>query len=170
MKATHRYYTSERGAKFRSGDKELILRKNDLFRLELYENRPSVIKDGVVYFVSPRLVTALRKRSEVADVAKIAKARIEFLNRYGLTIEKALVKNTQSLVAKLAGKNLRHAFRNNAIWLAFDTVVEHLPHAVTDEVYVGSNNLQVAAYAPDKATLESWIGRPLMNQTVRKLV
>lgn len=169
MKPTHRYYTAERGAKFRSGDLELILRKNDLFRLELFEGRPSVVKDGVVYFVNPKLVAALKKRSEVANVAQLTKARIEFMNRNGLSIEKAIVKNTQSLVKDLKGTNVRHAFKDNAVWLAFDTVFEELPHSVMVEVYFGTNSLHVAAYAPDLATIKNWPVLPRLSLIRKKL-
>lgn len=170
MKPTHRYYTADRGAKFRSGGMELILRKNDLFRLELFEGRPSVVKDGVVYFVNPKLVAALKKRSEVADVAKLAKEKIEFLNRNGRSIERVIIKNTQSLIKDLKGTNIRHAFKDNAVWLAFDTVFDELPHSVMIEVYFGANNLHVAAYAPDLATIKNWSVLPRLSLLCKKFI
>lgn len=168
-KPSHRYYTAERGAKFTSGDRVLVLRKNDLFRLSLLEGRPCVIKDGIVYSVNKRLVRELKRRSEDASVAQVADARIEFLNLYGIDIEKAIVKNTQSLVSKLDGTSTKHAFKNSTVWLAFDTSWDKLSHSVMVVVQVSSTSVQVAIHAPDKNTIGNWKALPLLELTLRKL-
>lgn len=146
MKSTNRYYTEDRAARFRSGQKELILRKNDLFRLELFEGRPSVIKDGVVYFVNERLVKELKKRSEIASVQKLFKSRDEFFNLHGIDIEKAAVKNLSAAASLFEGTEVRHNFINHAVYFAFNTYYDQLPESVTVVYELNSNSISLGVY------------------------
>lgn len=167
MKPSYRYYNADRGARFTSGDRKLTLRKNDLFRLELYEGHPCVIKDGVVYRVNDRLVSELKRRSETASVTKMAKARSEFLNLHGIDIERALVKNAAATVADLHGSSVVHAYANDQVYLTFDTS-DYSDTPISVEFSINKQSVKVAAYSKQREPLTSWQALPVLNKAFSK--
>ena len=169
MKPSYRYYTAERGAKFRSGEQELILRKGDLFRLEKYEGRLSVIKDGVVYGVDARLVGELKKRSEAASLAKTADARHEFLNRKGLDIDRVMVKNLMSVANTYKGVNVTHAFKNNTVFFAFNTSYDQRAEQVSVVFQVNTNAVAVMVLCHDNSSVDGWAAMPGLRKSLDKL-
>jgi hypothetical protein len=168
MKPSYRYYTADKGARFRSGQKELVLHKNDIFRLALYEGRPSVIKDGVVYGVNKRLVKELKDRSLAAAVGDSFKEQVEFLNVHGLDIEEALVKNTASIITALKGSEVRSFFKDETICIAFNTVYDRRPESIVVVYQMTKTSISVGAYCSSKEAVEGWSATPLLQRSFSK--
>lgn len=168
MKPSYRYYNADKGARFTSGEQELVLRKNDLFRLELYQGHPCVIKDGVVYEVNKKLVSELTRRSEKASVTQVHKARSEFLNLYGIDIEKALVKNTKKLIDDLSGTDVQHKFVDSQAWLTFVTGYDERPERIRVMFAFNGNSIGVSVYASSKEAFAGWKALPVLQVALRK--
>lgn len=168
MKPTTRFYTAERGVKFRSGAKELILRKHDSFRLMEYLGRPCVVKDGFVYAVDKTRLADLLARSVKASVDPNWSDSVEFLNLHGLDIESALVKNLQSLVNTLEGSSVLHSFSSNSVWFSFNTVFDSRPEPIQVVLNMHAHVVSIGAYCHSKQAVEGWEGLPMLEQTLQK--
>jgi hypothetical protein len=163
----YRFYSAQRGAKLRSGEKELVLKKNDLFRLTTFDGRPSVIKDGVVYHIDKRLVGELKLRSSEASVSKIHAKKIEVLDLYGIDIEKALVKNLASLIKELDGSDVEHGFDKQSVWLSFTTKAYNRNEPIQVVFSMNGFSIGVALYYTHQEMLSGWKALPLIEKACR---
>ena len=170
LKPTHRFYTYERSIKLRSGEKEIVLKRHSPFRLETFNDRPAVVKDGVVFFIKPELVKELIKRSVVANVEKHYADRLEFLNQNGLKIQRVLVKNLDSLVHELEGTNVRHDFTDGVIRYMFDTVYDQRPSMIQVLFTMSQFSIGAAIYYSSKDAIDGWSAVPVIERKLEKFV
>lgn len=170
IRTEHRYYTSPRGARFRSGEKELVLRANDFFKLFLDKKRPYLVKDGVVYYVKPKLLPELKARSEIVQPTKDYKNRETLLDTKGIDVADALNKHlTKTLLpslTKYASGDVKHGVLNNRAFIEFPVRVNQ--GSLVVGFFMTTNVLGFAVYAPSTWELSGWDLMPLLQQQARK--
>lgn len=171
VRTEHRVYTHSRGARFRSGEKELVLHATDSFKLFLDKKAPYIVKDGVVYRVKSSLVRELKARSEVVKPTKDYARRELVLDTVGIDVaaalEKHLAKSVLPALEKLSAGQVRHGVLNGRAYLEAPIRV-HQGQAVVS-FFLTPTVLGFGVYAPPTWNVGSWNVLPALQQQARKL-
>jgi hypothetical protein len=146
MKPTFRFYTSDKSATFTYGDKKLVLKKNDQFQLDSFENRPVVVKDGFRWPIKPTMVRELVKRSSVANITKPNKELVQDFDSLGHKYLKYIERR-----AKEIDSAAKSGFKDNQVFVYYPELARKIP--VVCAILVSPRHISANVYSPEKIGL-----------------
>lgn len=170
MRAEHRVYSHVRAARFRSGDKQLVLRAPDSFKLFADKKRPYIVKDGVVYHFPSKAISELRARSQVVKPTKDFAARDTLLDTVGLDVANDLNTHlTKTLLPTLQPYSPSEPKYGVLNGRAFFEIEIGLPEGVATVGFFQAHTVVgFAVYAPKNWDYTKWPAMPKLQQQARK--
>lgn len=153
-------YEFERGARLKSGDKELVLKLGDIFRLFEYKGYPCVISDGVIYIVKASRVAELKKRSSRLKPKRDHIQKTAKFDIVGHDAEEYLVAVSQRLTRS-------EIFQDFANGYAYAKFVKRLPNGEV-VVWLKLNVHSISASVNSTFDISGWDFLPTLQRAIRQ--
>lgn len=155
-------YAADRTVRLKSGDRELLLKKGNLFKFGEHNGFPSVVKDGVIYIVRADKATELKRRSVKLKLTKANALQEAKFDVFGHEAAEAMYRAAQPLTKS----DPDHDFANG---YAFAKFVKRMPKGeVVCFLKINKHSLSASVYA--SFDIGEWDFLPRFHSAIRKCV
>lgn len=155
-------YAYDKAVRLKSGDRQILLQKGDLFKFGEYKGYPSVVKDGVVYIVRADRVSELKRRSKRLKLTKPNAIHEAKFDVFGHEAAEALYRCAVPLTKSDPDSDFANGY-------AYAKFVKRLPKGeVTCFLKLNKHSASASVYS--SFDLGDWDFLPRFNQAIRKAV